>query len=74
MTSPFSKNIRLLNNKAPVTESLVQKKAEVAVDSMEDSEEEVDDRDEIDAIKLDYRKEITQSRNQIVTPTSSRPG
>ena len=45
MTSSLKKTNPLLNknNKARVTESLVQKEAEIAVDSMEDSEDEGDE-------------------------------
>ena len=40
MTSPFSKKNHLLASKAMVSESLTQKQAEIAVDSMEDSDED----------------------------------
>ena len=52
MTSPFSKKNRLLASKAKVSESLTQKQAEIAVDSMEDSDEdEGGEGEEIDVIE-----------------------
>ena len=58
MTSPFKKTNPLLNNKARVTESLVQKEAEIAVDSMEDdSEDEVDEVNVRESAR-DLKKEV----------------